>query len=106
MTKIQKYLTYLKENISIIEFIHTNPCSNRLPVFQTSKLELRAKMKIFGLQEDWNKQFNLEDLTNIRQDFKDNFNAVSKLRNIVNDRKAKKTTDTIQHENWEMELVL
>ncbi|CAL4249751.1 unnamed protein product, partial [Meganyctiphanes norvegica] len=81
MSKLELYLSYLKNHISIVASLEYCPCINSLQYYKARKIEIRSH-----LQEDWMKNITKEDIEKAKQDFKVIFEAAKSLQSNINER--------------------
>ncbi|CAL4132772.1 unnamed protein product, partial [Meganyctiphanes norvegica] len=98
ISKLEKYLSYLKQHISIVASLQNRTCKNSLQEYKARKVEIKSH-----LQEDWMKIVKKEDIAKAKQDFKVIFNAAVSLKSSINERFWDIYDDDL--ELWEIDLV-
>ncbi|CAL4245927.1 unnamed protein product, partial [Meganyctiphanes norvegica] len=98
MSKLEKYLSYLKQHISIVASLQNSTCKNSLQEYKARKVEIKSH-----LQEDWMKIVKKEDIAKAKQEFKMIFNAAENLKSSIDERFWDIYDDDV--ELWEIDLV-
>ncbi|CAL4190539.1 unnamed protein product [Meganyctiphanes norvegica] len=79
ISKLEKYLSYLKQHISIVASLQNSTCKNSLQEYKARKVEIKSH-----LQEDWMKIVKKEDIAKAKQEFKMIFNEAENLKSSIN----------------------
>ncbi|CAL4189282.1 unnamed protein product, partial [Meganyctiphanes norvegica] len=96
MSKLELYLSYLKNHISIVASLEYCPCINSLQYYKGRKMEFRSHF-----QEDWMKYITKEDIEKAKQDFKVIFEEAESLKSNINER----FLDVYDDEDMELEYI-